>query len=127
MAQSVATAVPNADRTMHEKQRYIAQIESRYVLIDRGAVWQFLFAHPRLAPILLEAYDLVQEHLPESRVELRVIHEPEAPDWGQLLAVAHTSQTTDQALDLLRRLDEDWFEKQPPWIDDLLILDVEHA
>ena len=127
MAEMIATPMRSADPTVQRRQRYIAQIESRYSLADKGAVWQFLFAHPDLAPILLEAHDLLQKRLPEARVELRVIREPERPDWSQLIAAARTSLSVDQALDLLEKLDEDWFPKQPNWVDDLFILDIETA
>ena len=69
----------------------------------------------------------MQKRLPEARVELRVIREPERPDWSQLIAAARTSLSVDQALDLLEKLDEDWFPKQPNWVDDLFILDIETA
>jgi hypothetical protein len=50
MAELAATSTPIADRTARQRQRSIAQIQERYVLSDNGAVWQFLFAHPGLAP-----------------------------------------------------------------------------
>jgi hypothetical protein len=125
MAELVVTPALSADHTVQDRQRYIAQIENRYSLGDRGAVWQFLFAHPDLAPVLLTAYDLLQEHLPEAHVELRVVQEPEVPHWSQLHAAVRTSLPVDQALDLLERLEEDWFERQPNWVDDLFVFDVE--
>ena len=125
MAELAATSTPTADRTTRKRQRYIAQIQERYTLGDKGAVWQFLFAHPGLAPILIQAYDLVQAHAPEAQLSLRVVQEPEEPGWGQLLAAVRTSLPVDQALALLERLDDEWFQTQPSWVDDLFAFDVE--
>ena len=125
MAELAATSTPIADRTARQRQRYIAQIQERYVLSDKGAIWQFLFAHPGLAPILIQAHDLVRTHAPDAQIELRVVQEPETPGWSQLLAAVRTSLPVDQALALLERLDEEWFSRQPGWVDDLFVLDVE--
>ena len=39
MAEMIATPMRSADPTVQRRQRYIAQIESRYSLADKGAVW----------------------------------------------------------------------------------------
>jgi hypothetical protein len=125
MAELATASVPRIDQTAQTRQRYIAQIENRYALEDKGAVWQFLYAHPDLAPILIRAYDHLQAQVPEVQIELRVVQEPEVPDWRQLLAAVRTALPVDQALALLERLSDEWFSKQPAWVDDLFILDVE--
>jgi hypothetical protein len=109
------------------RQRYIAQIEERLALEAKGAVWQFLYTHPDLAPILIKAYDLAQAHAPEAQLALRVVQEPEEPRWSQLLAAVRTSLPVDQALVLLERLDDEWFQTQPGWVDDLFAFDVERV
>jgi hypothetical protein len=125
MAELVAASVPRTDRSAQTRQRYITQIEERFALDNRGAVWQFLYTHPDLAPILIQAHDLAQAHAPGTQLSLRVIQEPEEPGWSQLLAAVRTSLPTDQALALLGRLADEWFQTQPNWVDDLFAFDVE--
>jgi hypothetical protein len=66
-------------------------------------------------------------HVPEVQIELRVVQEPEMPDWRQLIAAVRTALPVDQGLTLLERLADEWFPKQPSWVDDLFVLDVECA
>jgi hypothetical protein len=54
-----------------------------------------------------------------------VVQEPERPEWSQLIAAVRTSLPIEQALDLVEKLADDWFLKQPHWMDDLFILDIE--
>jgi hypothetical protein len=51
MAELAAISAPSTDRTVQTRQHCISQIEDRFILKDKGAVWQYLFAHPELAPM----------------------------------------------------------------------------
>ena len=63
--------------------------------------------------VILEAYPhLVKHSGPNPQVMLEVVRDPEAERSEQLFAYILTSLDTDEALDRLDRLDEEWFLDQ---------------
>ena len=92
----------------------VQRLEQLYVFRKRIEVLQFLKMNRFLAPLLLEAYTKIGRHFGQyPRVFLEVIADPEANNNSQLFAFIGTSLSPDEALEMLDRLDEEW------WLDTL--------
>lgn len=84
-------------------------LQSLYGLRGRTDVLRFLGAHPFLAPLLLEAYDKIQEHFPEASTSVEVFVAPEAENAPELVAFIGVDSPPEEALCRLDRFDEDWW------------------
>jgi len=80
---------------------------------NAAAVRHFLYAHPQLVEVLLDAHVYLQKHFgPDPQVILEVVSDPEVEDMDELFAYILTSLPVDEALARLNRLDEEWFLDQ---------------
>jgi hypothetical protein len=87
-------------------------LEKLYFFRRPSEVKEFLEASPFLKPLLVEAYERIGNCFgPKPEVVLEVVTDPEADDDRQLFAFIQTSLPSEQALDKLDRLDDDW------WLD----------
>jgi hypothetical protein len=122
LEQHGVTFGPTVDRRLENATK----IESLFALQDEGQIWRFLFAYPQLASVLLEAHSYLLRHFGSgSRAELRVVTDPEVPDWDQLFVSIKTSLSLDDALVRLDGLLDDWFQTQPSTLDELLAFTVD--
>ncbi len=111
---------------MRTRNDTVTHIERLYTIQDRGSLWRFLFAHPHLTDVLLEARTYLERHFgPSPRVLLQVTTDPETPGWEHLFASVRTALPLDDALDRLDELLEDWFQVQPSHIDKLFTFSVD--
>ena len=86
------------------------QIEQWYRLPAPESVRRFIRQHVALASLLVEAIDpLTQFFGPAPRVSLRLVSDPEVEDWDELFAYIQVSVSPEEALERLRKLDEEWF------------------
>ena len=102
------------------------RIQRRYDLQDRQAIWRFLSGHHQVGQDLIDVHNYIVQHFgPEPQVTLRVITDPEIPDWKQLFAFIHTTQSFDSALDTLDAMRLQWFRDHPNRDRNALTLTIE--
>jgi len=96
-------------------------VDAQYVMRSRGAVHQFLADHRGLEEALIHLPALATKWFgSDIRLELDVIKDPEFPEWVQLFVFICTSSEVDEALQALHFLEDEWFRRHPPALDDLL-------
>lgn len=101
-------------------------IQRLYDLQDRPAIWQFLSGQHQVSQDLVDVHTYIVQHFgPEPQVTLRVITDPEYPDWTQLFGFIHTTQSFDSALDTLDAMRLQWFRDRPNRDRHALTLTVE--
>jgi hypothetical protein len=97
-----------------------------YSLRDRSQVSGYLEAHREVIPVLVEAYGRIQSRFGSGTpVVLRVISEPGNRQSSELFALISTSFPVDQALEAMRRFDEEWWLNVPEQQTGALNFDVE--
>lgn len=90
----------------------IESLEKLYSFKEPQAVYDFLESNPFLVPLLQEAHGEIRKHFPNSRLFLQYITDPEI--YNPQLAVFLTrpeNLDAEERIDLLERLDDDW------WLD----------
>ena len=92
---------------------HLNRFEDIYSLRNAAAVKHFLFAHPQLVEVLLDAHVYLQKYFgPDPQVTLEVVSDPEVEGMDELFAYILTPLPVDEALARLDRLDEEWFLDQ---------------
>ena len=111
--------------TVRVPQTQIRLLDRLYTFRERTEVLWFLERYPFLPPLLLEAYDEIENHFPYSELFLEVVTDPEETDDSQLVISIGTNLNPDEADDRLDEFDDSW------WLDALdqaqgkLCIDVE--
>jgi hypothetical protein len=86
-------------------------IENFFTLrnVDWGALFRYAREHPEVVSLLCEAPSAIRPVFGlDVRPVLELVVDPEE-NWEELFIVIPTSESTDQALRLLRLLDANWF------------------
>jgi transcriptional regulator with XRE-family HTH domain len=96
----------------------------RIAVRDEPEVRRLLRAHPDLAPLIQEAADQIVQFIPDARLTLEVIIDPEYGDDEQLFLGAATSLQGLEALAALRRFDQGWWHQNARRARGLLLVDV---
>jgi hypothetical protein len=90
----------------------IQSLKRLYAFRRPEEVSQFLKAHPFLVSLAIEAHDKIGDYFGlQTTVILEVVTDPEAIGDRELFAFIQTSLTSQEALDRLDRLDQEW------WLD----------
>ncbi len=106
----------------------IKPFERLYAFRKPEEVGQFLEAYPFLTPLLREAHDKIDDYFgPQTAVALEVVTDPEAMDDRELFAFIQTSLPSQEALDRLERLDQDWWLDASDRSEGRLCIHVEFA
>ena len=108
---NLGTFAPNI-WPVHRYRAIMATLDRLFVLADYMEVRNFVFLHPWLAPLLIEAAREVALHFPESAAapSLQVVVDPEeTQDNAQLVLWIRTDLPPESALANLRNLDVDWW------------------
>jgi len=99
---------------------------TRYVFRDRDRVLAYLAAHPQLVDILREADPEIAKRFGErTTVSLDVEDDPEIADEPMLFGFIRTSDSSKDALDLLQRLDSEWWISRYMDVNDHLLFSLE--
>ena len=107
-------------------ERALNQVEAWYRLDNAGRVRQFLYQHPMLPGVLVEAFGPLQKCFgPYPQVMLRVVADPEVEDSDELFAYIRTSLPPEDALNRLNELDELWFLDQLDRVNGLFNFNLE--
>jgi hypothetical protein len=83
----------------------------RYVFRGYWQVRRFLEAEPYLVPLLFEAYDEIRRLFGQNTgLALELTYDPDGgPESGELFALVQTSESVEEALAKLQRLDTEWW------------------
>ncbi len=106
----------------------IKSFERLYAFRRPEEVRQFLEAYPFLTSLLREAHDKIGDYFgPQTAVTLEVVTDPEAMEDRELFAFIHTNLPSQEALDRLERLDQDWWLEASDRSEGRLCIHVEFA
>ena len=87
----------------------------------------FLWHHPFLVPLLLEAHGKIAEFFgPSPRIVLEVVTDPEA-EYRELFALVRTNLSPSAALACLERFDQEWWLDASERAQCMLNVDVEYV
>ena len=92
----------------------IRALERFYTLRGSYEVGEFLWRHPFLVPLLLEARAEIEQVFSNAEVALQVIANPEEPDFEQLFAYVSAALDPIEALLRLRQFDDAWWLRASP-------------
>ena len=81
----------------------------RLAVLDRLGVTRLLREQPKLASIVTEAANQLINFIPDARLKLEVITDPDYGDGEQLFLGVSTSLDEAEALEALRRFDREWW------------------
>jgi transcriptional regulator with XRE-family HTH domain len=99
-------------------------LDERIAIRDEPEVRRLLRAHSDLAAMIQEAADQLVRFIPDARLTLEVIIDPEYGDDEHLFLGAATSLPPLEALDALERFDNAWWLPNARRARDLLVVDV---
>jgi len=112
--------------TIRAFELQISSVEQLYIFRRRDEVISFLWAHPFLVPLLLEAHGKIAEHFgPSPEIVLEVVTDPEVENDRELFALVQTCLSPNEALYRLDRLDQEWWLEASLQARCLLNIDVE--
>jgi hypothetical protein len=80
-------------------------------IIEKPEVMEFIDLNSFLKPVLFEAYYKIKRYFPNSKLILRMLDDPESPDFNQLILGIRTNLKPTEALAKLVEFDESW------WLD----------
>jgi DNA-binding XRE family transcriptional regulator len=97
---------------------------SRIAIVEADAVHQMLRAHPEITPVINEAAGQIVRFIPDARLSLELLTDPEYGDVEHLFLGATTSLPALEALAALRRFDQEWWHQNARRAHGLLVVDV---
>jgi len=90
----------------------IESLEKLYSFKEPQAVYNFLESNPFLVPLLQEAHGEIRKHFPNSRLFLKYVTDPEIYNPKLAIYISRPeNMDVEERIDLLERLDDDW------WLD----------
>jgi transcriptional regulator with XRE-family HTH domain len=102
------------------------EVESagRLEVLDRPRVSRLLRENPDLEMLVSEAANRLVDYFPDARLTLQLITDPEYGEGEELLLGISTNLPDDDALESLRRFDEEWWVHHAPRASALLCIDL---
>ncbi|MEB3310913.1 MAG: hypothetical protein VKJ02_11830 [Snowella sp.] len=99
----------------------IQQITEKYTLFEPDCILTYLSQHKNLTFALLEAEKQIRKIFLHEKLILKIVYDPEIPNWEKLFIIISTQLDADTAFDKLKQLDQNW------WLDasDLVNNDLE--
>ena len=89
-----------------------------------GEVERFLKSNEHLRDLLIEARSVIRRFFPESDVRLELVQDYEGSEDKKLVAYIETTLEPEEAIECLRRFDDDWWLDQLAKSKGLLCIDV---
>jgi hypothetical protein len=80
--------------------------------------------NPDLAPLVSEAGDQLARFIPDARLKIEPLPDPDYGDGEQLFLGVHTMLPGDEALEALRRFDQEWWVLNAGRAQGLLYIDL---
>lgn len=121
LLEPVTGSEPNAARGASDED---ITLDGRIAVIGADEVRSLLRAHPGLAAVVNEAADQLVRFIPDARLSLELLVDPEYGDVEHLFLGATTSLPALEALAALRRFDQAWWHQNACHAHDLLVVDV---
>lgn len=105
----------------------IEQLKELYSFREPAEVLQFLEKYPFLVPLSLEAHQHIRKYFPDLPVFLEVITDPEARsrDEDILWIYIATDLDSEEAIDTLERLDDDWWLDAEPQAQGKMFINID--
>jgi transcriptional regulator with XRE-family HTH domain len=100
------------------------RLDDRITVVDEQEVRRFLREEPDLIALIRETADLLSEVIPDARLRLRLLVDPEYGDETLFLGAATTLRCAE-ALEAIRRFDRAWGVDNMRRTRGLLIVDLE--
>jgi transcriptional regulator with XRE-family HTH domain len=132
LLEPVAEAVPNGPRrTPANGSATDLALDDRITVVDAEDVTRLLHAEPDLVPLINEAAGQLSRYLPDARLRLRHMFEPEGEEEELILAaladygVDIDPKKVDEAMGALDRFDQDWWFANGRRANGLLIVTIE--
>ncbi|HEY9848337.1 MAG TPA: hypothetical protein V6D28_02675 [Leptolyngbyaceae cyanobacterium] len=104
----------------------IQSLQELYAFREPAKILHFLDKLPFLVPVLLEVPNKIGQYFRNYQLFLEVVNDPEIIDYQQLFILISTNISTDEAMDKLDRLENDWWLNIPYEVRDKLCIDVEY-
>lgn len=87
----------------------IHQLEKEYPFVNKEEIENYLIQHSSLLPVLQEAKEQILSVFGENiKISLELHHDPEE-GWDELFLVIRSPYSAEEALQLEKRLAEEWF------------------
>jgi transcriptional regulator with XRE-family HTH domain len=112
-------------RTAPVAVRETPLVDQRITILDEEGVLRILQTAPGLVELVEEAADQLLAIVPDARLRLERLVDPEDGDTEQLLLGASTDLDVPTALDALRRFDQEWWLHNVRRATGLLIVDLD--
>jgi len=102
-----------------------AVLDDRLAVTEEEDVDRFLRDHPELAAVVREAADQLVRFIPDARLGLELLSDPEYGDEQLFLGVS-TNMKDEEALSALRRFDQGWWVHHVRRAHGLLCIDLSY-
>jgi transcriptional regulator with XRE-family HTH domain len=99
-------------------------LDSRISVVDEDDVGRMLQAEPDLAPLINEAAEQLLVFIPDARLSLKHLVDPDWDEGEELLLSVSTDLEVDEALEALNRFDQEWWFANGRRARGLLIVDL---
>jgi transcriptional regulator with XRE-family HTH domain len=99
-------------------------LDSRITVVDEDDVGRMLEAEPDLVPLINEAAEQLLIFIPDARLSLKHLVDPDWDEGEELLLSARTDLDADAALEALNRFDLEWWFPNGRRAGGLLIVDL---
>jgi hypothetical protein len=87
--------------------KLIDKVRSLYVMQDEGSVFDFLYRHRLLPPLLVDAEPHLRHFFKDSVLSLRTTSDEDG--WEMLYALVHWVGEPDGAVHALNAFDDEWW------------------
>lgn len=106
----------------------IEQLAKAYQFKDYSEVRAFLNSNAFLIPLLREAHYRIKSQFGfDTEIVLEIFTDPESKDSRKLFALIFTALPVDEALERLKRLDQEWWLDTITRAKERLSIDVEYV
>ena len=99
-------------------------LTDRLAVVGRPAVNRLLREQPELAGIVRQAADQLATFIPDARLKLELLTDPDYGEGEQLFLGVATDMHESDALEALRRFDSEWWLRNIPRARGLLCIDL---
>lgn len=118
---------PQAEATVQvalDLARGLASLNRRIAAVDAPGVSRLLGEDPNLAMLLREAADQLLKFIPDARLSLELLADPDYGDEERLFLGVSTALEEGEALEALRRFDQEWWVHHVGRARGLLCIDL---
>jgi len=110
----------------YSPQKDFYSLERLYTIENPFEVKSFLAAHPNLKDYLFETREQIERFFGDSALEICLKHDSDPEeDYEGLFVIIKTHLSSEEALDLLDKFDDEWFlDYVPPEVSSIFTVKV---